>query len=116
MKYIAVEEFCNLHGVEVKLIREFADFGLVSLHIEDNREFLPLKAITRLERTLRLFRELEVNKEGIEVILHMRQQLKKLRRQQVQLNSRLQQMEQPGSISPPGQRNFIVQEIDPELE
>jgi chaperone modulatory protein CbpM len=114
MRYIAVEEFCNHHGIEVKLIREFADFGLVSLHLENNQEYLPNKAISRLERTLRLFRELEVNKEGIEVILHMRKQLKKLRRQQENLLHRLQRLEQPGIQS--RHRNFIIQEIDPDLE
>jgi chaperone modulatory protein CbpM len=112
MKYIAIEEFCNHHGVEVTLIREFAEFGLVPLHVENNREFLPGKSINRLERTLRLFRDLEVNKEGIEVILHMRKQLKKLRREHEQLLNRLQQLESQGTSGQFGSRNFIIQEID----
>ncbi|GEO06194.1 hypothetical protein AAE02nite_38580 [Adhaeribacter aerolatus] len=107
MKYIAIEEFCSHHGVEITLIREFAAFGLVPLHVENNREFLPDKAITRLERTLRLFRDLDVNKEGIEVILRMRKQLKKLRREHEKLLNRLQQLENPGIA-----RNYIIQEID----
>src|SRR3712207_191600 len=101
MKYIAIEEFCNLHGVEVRLIREFADFGLVPLHVENNQEFLPDKAISRLERTLRLFRDLEVNKEGIEVILHMRKQLKKLHREHEVLLRRLHQLENQGITGHP---------------
>jgi chaperone modulatory protein CbpM len=112
MRYIAIEEFCNHHGIEVTLVREFADFGLVPLHVENNQEFLPDKAITRLERTLRLFRDLEVNKEGIEVILHMRKQLKKLRRQQERLLNRLQQLENQQITSRPGARNFITEEPD----
>ena len=111
MKYIAIEEFCNHHGVEVKLIREFADFGLVPLHVENNREFLPSKSIIRLERTLRLFRDLEVNKEGIEVILHMRQQLKKLHRQREKLLNRLQQLENQELASRQGPL-FMMDESD----
>ncbi|KAA5545718.1 chaperone modulator CbpM [Adhaeribacter rhizoryzae] len=114
MKYIAIEEFCSHHGVEVTLIREFAAFGLVPLHVEDNREFLPDKAITRLERTLRLFHDLEVNKEGIEVILHMRKQLKKLRREHNLLQHQLQQLENLGVTGQSGSRNFIIQEVDPD--
>ena len=109
MRYIAVEEFCNHHGIEVKLIREFADFGLVALHVENSQEYLPDKAISRLERTLRLFQELEVNKEGIEVILHMRKQLKKLRRQQENLQYRLQQLEMGQR---PTTHQYLVQDID----
>ena len=107
MKYIAIEEFCNHHGVEVTLIREFASFGLVPLHIENNQEFLPDKSINRLERTLRLFRDLDVNKEGIEVILHMRKQLKKLRSDHEKLLNRLQQLENQGMAG-----NYIIQEIN----
>jgi DNA-binding transcriptional MerR regulator len=114
MKYIAIEEFCNHHGIEERLIREFADFGLVPLHVENNREFLPSKVITRLERTLRLFRDLEVNKEGIEVILHMRRQLKKLHRQHERLLNRLQQLEKLEMANRPGTLNFIT--VDPDLE
>ncbi len=111
MKYIAIEEFCNHYGVEVTLIREFADFGLIALHVENNQEYLPDKSISRLERTLRLFQDLEVNKEGIEVILHMRKQLKKLRQEHERLLSRLHQLEsqETGSTS-----TFIIQEINPE--
>ncbi|MGV3587182.1 MAG: chaperone modulator CbpM [Adhaeribacter sp.] len=107
MKYIAIEEFCNHHGVAVTLIREFADFGLVPLHIENSQEYLPDNAIARLERTLRIFQDLDVNKEGIEVILHMRKQLRKLRREHKILLNRLQQLENQGIA-----RNYIIQEID----
>ena len=94
MKYIAVEEFCTHHGVEVMLVREFADFGLIQLLVEENREFVPDEEVSRLERMLRLSQELEVNKEGIDIILHMREELKQLRREADQLRYRLRQLEQ----------------------
>ena len=94
MKYIAVEEFCTHHGVEVMLVREFADFGLIQLLVEENREFVPDEEVSRLERMLRLSQELEVNKEGIDIILHMREELKQLRREADQLRYRLRQLEE----------------------
>jgi hypothetical protein len=113
MRYIAIEEFCHHHGVEVNLIREFADFGLFALHVQDNQEFVPGAAINRLERMLRLFQELEVNKEGIEVILHMRRRLKKLRQKHAQLQYRLQQLEQAKpSVSGPSRSHFIIDDVD----
>ena len=93
MKYIAIEEFCNYHGIEVTLVQEFADFGLVQVHVQDNQQFVPDTDIAELERMLRLSRDLGVNKEGIEIILNMRQELKRLRRQKQKLNYRLQQLE-----------------------
>ena len=93
MKYIAIEEFSRHHGVEVTVIREFADFGLMQLTVENNQECVSDGDVKRLERMLRLFRDLGVNKEGIEVILNMRKELKRLRRERENLHYRLSQLE-----------------------
>jgi DNA-binding transcriptional MerR regulator len=93
MRYIAIEEFCQHHGIEVTVIREFADFGLTQLTVEDNREFVEDTEVKRLERMLRISRDLGVNKEGIDIILNMRQQLQKLRRERENLRYRLLQLE-----------------------
>jgi len=93
MKYIAIEEFSRHHGIEVTLIREFADFGLMALIVEDNREFVSDTDVKQLERMLRLTQDLGINKEGIEVILNMRKELKKLRRERKTLHYRLSQLE-----------------------
>jgi chaperone modulatory protein CbpM len=111
MKYITVEEFCNHHGVEVMLIREFADFGLIQLSVQENQEFVAQEEISRLERMLRLSQDLEVNKEGIDIILQMREELKQLRREASQLRYRLQQLEQERThrlVIQPQTRGFII--------
>lgn len=111
MKYIAVEEFCSHHGVEAVLVREFADFGLIRLHVEENREFVPDEEVGQLERMLRLSRDLEVNKEGIDIILHMREELKQLRREAEYLRYRLQQLEAERThrlVTRPRDRGFFI--------
>jgi len=94
MRYIAIEAFCSHHGVEVMLVREFADFGLIRLERQEDKEVVPEEEVTRLERMLRLSQELEVNKEGIAIILQMREELKQLRRETMQLRYRLGQLEE----------------------
>jgi chaperone modulatory protein CbpM len=111
MRYIAIEEFCSYHGVEVMLVREFADFGLVQLHKAENQEFVPDEEVSRLERMLRLSQELGVNLEGIEVILQMREELKQLRREAAQLRYRIGQLEQERThrlVIQPQARGFII--------
>jgi DNA-binding transcriptional MerR regulator len=115
MRYINIEEFCSHYGVEITLIQEFAEFGLVQLHVRDNREVLPDADITRLERMLRLFRDLGVNKEGIEVILNMREEIEQLRQEADQLRYRLQQLEaekQQQLSHLPHARGFIIDYFD----
>jgi chaperone modulatory protein CbpM len=115
MRYIAVEEFCTHHGVEVMLVREFADFGLIQLRVEENQEFVADEEVSRLERMLRLSQELGVNKEGIDIILHMREELKQLRREAAQLRYRLQQLEEERThrlVIQPQTRGFLIDYSD----
>jgi chaperone modulatory protein CbpM len=115
MKYIAVEEFCTHHGVEVMLVRAFADFGLVRLMVEENREFVPDEEVPRLERMLRLSQELEVNLEGIDIILHMREELKQLRREADHLRYRLRQLEAERThrlLTQPQAHGFLIDYSD----
>jgi chaperone modulatory protein CbpM len=94
MNYIAIEEFCLHHGVQVTLVREFADFGLVQLEEQEQKAYLPAAEIEKLERLLRLYDELGINKEGLEIILNMREQLLSMNSELETIRYRLRQLEQ----------------------
>jgi chaperone modulatory protein CbpM len=94
MNYIAIEEFCTHHGIQVTLVREFADFGLVHLQEQEEKAFVPAEEIEKLERMIRLHSELGINKEGLEIILNMRDQLVSLNSELETIRYRLKQLEQ----------------------
>ncbi len=94
MNYIEIEEFCTHHGVQVTLIREFADFGLVHLQEQEQKAFVPADEIEKLERLIRLHSELGINKEGLEIILNMRDQLVSLNTELKAMRYRLRQLQQ----------------------
>ncbi|MGV3503374.1 MAG: chaperone modulator CbpM [Adhaeribacter sp.] len=111
MRYIAIEAFCFHHGVEVMLVREFADFGLIRLERQEDKEVVPEEEVPRLERMLRLSQELEVNKEGIAVIMQMREELKQLRRERDLLTYRLRQLEEERTfrlVHQPQNQGFLI--------
>ena len=93
MNYIAIEEFCTHHGIQVTLIREFADFGLVQLQEQEQKAVVPAEGIEKLERLIRLYNELGINKEGLEIILNMRDQLVSLNSELETIRYRLRQLE-----------------------
>jgi hypothetical protein len=74
-RFITIEEFSNNQGIEITLVREFVDFGLIPIHIEQNAECLETDDIGYVQRLIRLYQDLGVNKEGIEIILSMREQI-----------------------------------------
>jgi chaperone modulatory protein CbpM len=94
MNYIAIEEFCSHHGVQVTLVKEFADFGLVQLQEQEQKAVLPAGEIEKLERLLRLYNDLGINKEGLEIILNMRGQLLNLNSELETIRYRLHHLEQ----------------------
>ena len=93
MNYIEIEKFCTHHGIQVTLVREFADFGLVHLQEQEKKAFVPEEEIEKLERMIRLHSELGINKEGLEIILNMRDQLDSLNSELETIRYRLRQLE-----------------------
>ncbi|QHT67783.1 hypothetical protein GXP67_14630 [Rhodocytophaga rosea] len=92
--YISIREFSTLHGVEVALIHEFAEFGLVQTHFQQNLECLIADDIAHVRRLIRLYQDLGINKEGIDIILSMREQILSLREELESLRYKAQRLEQ----------------------
>lgn len=92
--YISIQEFSSQHGVEVTLIREFAEFGLVQMHIQQNLECLIADDIAHVRRLIRLYQDLGINKEGIDIILSMREQIMNLQQELESLRYKAQRLEQ----------------------
>jgi len=87
-----VARLVNLHP---QTIRNYEDLGLVMPHrTEGNIRLYSPREIERLHKINRLTQELGVNLAGVEVILHMADQIETL---QVEIEWLRQQLGQPGS-------------------
>ena len=114
MNFIAIEEFCTYHGIQVTLVREFADFGLVHLQEQEQKAFVPAEEIEKLERMIRLHSELGINKEGLEIILNMRDQLISLNSELETIRYRLKQLEEEQNLRLFGRGNDVADLEDEE--
>jgi chaperone modulatory protein CbpM len=92
--YISIQEFSSQYGVEVTLIREFAEFGLLQTHFEQNLECLVTDDVAHVQRLIRLYQDLGINKEGIDIILSMREQIMNLQHELESLRYKAQRLEQ----------------------
>ncbi len=114
-QYITIEEFSNLHGIEVRLIREFIDFGLIHSHQLQDRDCLIAEDIEQAERLVRLYQDLGINKEGIEIILSMRQQIIELNKELRKLRHKTSRLEQESHlflIEIPNRSGLIIDHSD----
>lgn len=105
--YITLEEFSRFHRIEGAVLREFVDYGLVQVHLVEEKECLQAADLERAERLVRLHHDLGINPEGLDIILHLREQLIALQAEREALAHRLRKLEQERQPSR-GASGYIV--------
>ena len=86
---ISTDEFCVHHNIEFSFIRNLRDFGLLETVKVEKTEFIREDQLEKLERMLRLHKELDINMEGIDTIDHLLEKMHDLQTEIVQLRNRL---------------------------
>jgi DNA-binding transcriptional MerR regulator len=92
--YITIKEFSDQYGVQQELIREFMDFGLITAHRQQESDCLLAEDTEYVARLFRLYRDLGINKEGIDIIMSMREQLIRLHDELSKLRYKTHRLEQ----------------------
>jgi hypothetical protein len=72
---IPAREFCIHHQIEMSFIYSLREYGLVDVISNEGNEYLSADKLNELEKIIRLHYDLDVNMEGIDVILHLLEQL-----------------------------------------
>ncbi|GGX18581.1 chaperone modulator CbpM [Aquimarina muelleri] len=86
---IPVIEFCNNHEIEFSFIDSLHEFGLIETIIEQDTIFLNSEELPKLEQILLFNKELEINLEGIEVIIRLLERVQKIQHEMNILKNRL---------------------------
>jgi len=94
-KLIAVKEFCVHHRIKTDLVLELHRNEMIELVWVKRTGYIPEKSLPSLEKILRLHRDLQINLEGIQTILHL---LGRLEENQAELTRLRNQLEFYSSI------------------
>ena len=70
-KLILVETVCTHYQLQFSFIEQLEEVGLISLVRENEVVFISEEKVSDLEKVLRLHEELNVNLEGIDIILNL---------------------------------------------
>jgi len=68
---IIVDVFCQKYQIEITLIHDLEAFGLIETIIYQEQRYLDKKQLATLEKIIRLHNDLNINIEGIEIILDL---------------------------------------------
>ena len=67
-KFIAVDEFCVSHGITTQFMVQLHEFGLIEIFQKKNVHYFSNEELPKAEKIIRLYSDLDINLEGIEVI------------------------------------------------
>jgi hypothetical protein len=70
-KLVLVETLCIHYELEASFFESLEEIGLIILVRENEENYIPEEKVTDLEKVLRQHKELDVNLEGIDVILNL---------------------------------------------
>ena len=87
--FITVTEFCASHGISHTLVVELKEYGLVEIIEERNTLYMPLEELPKVEKILRLYSDLDINLEGIEVITQLLERMDQMQEEMLRLRNRL---------------------------
>lgn len=86
---ILAEAFCSSHEIEFTYIYALRDHGLIELVEEREAVFIKPDELPKLEKIVRFNRDLEINLEGIEVIINLLDRIESLQEETRHLNNRM---------------------------
>lgn len=86
---LIVEVFCTEYKVDLSLIDELNEFGLIELVQNNGLKYIQIEQLPEVERVIRFHNELNINKEGIEVILELLNRLDAIKKETKYLQDKL---------------------------
>ena len=86
---IAANDICVYHNVEYTFINSLQEAGLVELQVVNKTTYIPESELRKLEKMIRLHRELEINIAGIEAITHLLERVEQMQEEMRLLRNRV---------------------------
>lgn len=88
-KLIPANDFCSNHQIEISFISSLEENGLIEITTIEETSYIQENQLQQLERMVRLYRELNINIEGIDTISHLLKRITDLKNENNILSNRL---------------------------
>jgi chaperone modulatory protein CbpM len=86
---IIIEVFCQEYQIEINFIHDLEEFGLIETVVQKEQRYLDKNQLVTIEKIIRLHNDLNVNKEGIDIIFNLQEKEKQLLKEIKALQNRL---------------------------
>ncbi len=86
---IPAKDFCLHHNIEYSFISSLENSGLISITSVKRSIFIHADEMTKLEKFVRLYYDLDINLEGLETINHLLDKIENMQKEIVKLKNRI---------------------------
>lgn len=80
-KHIPVSDLCQHYAVKQSFFVQLSEHGLVEVHEVNSVQCILEDNLSRVERILRIHQELNVNLEGVDVVLNLLDRVQEMERE-----------------------------------
>jgi hypothetical protein len=92
-KYIRITDFCRGHSLEESFLYELQEVELIEILQVERHPVIRHSELDRLERLVRLHRDLEIGPHGLMAVDHLLHRMERLREEVLELRRRLDRWE-----------------------
>ena len=92
--YIDASQLCSSHQLNFSVLQEMEQYDLVRLTTIEESSFISADQLPEVEKMIRLYVELGINLEGIDVIRHLLSRLESLQHETIHLRNQLKWYEE----------------------
>jgi len=86
---ISTQTLCTHYNIEISFVDSLNTMGLIQIEIIEQNHFIHIDHIGNLEKIIRLHNELNVNLEGIDVVMNLLEKEQALRNELIAVKNRL---------------------------
>jgi len=80
-RILTLAQISDYFNIDIEIVRDFAEFGLYPTLVCDGETGIDMADLGRLWKIISLYQTLGINKEGIEIILDLREKISDLQDQ-----------------------------------
>lgn len=78
---ILIDKLCTLYEVEFSFFKSLDNIGLIEITVIEESHFIHQDKLSDLEKMIRMYNDLELNIEGIDVVFNLLQKVDALQKE-----------------------------------
>ena len=89
-KFIPVDLLCTHYEVDMSFFFNLSEYGLIEIHRMEHTEYILTEQVSEVEKMIRVYHDLHLNVEGIDVVWNLLQKIDTLQNELLATRRRLQ--------------------------